>query len=134
MLVVLFLLVPILFGAIEISRGVAIRAALDSGVGIAVRALSLDTTQPTQFDWARTNIQSTVEQNVFGDSGVGGVTLTYLDSSGFDIGEGGVAALQQGEIFCIVGAVPYQPSVPLMPLSSINITVRHCAVMERISP
>src|SRR4051812_48377542 len=41
-LLVLVLMGLLIFGGIELSRGVAIRQALDSGAGASVRALALD--------------------------------------------------------------------------------------------
>jgi hypothetical protein len=49
------------FRGIELSRGVAIRQALDSGSGAAVRPLSLD---PTQWSFAGNVVQQGVNQNV----------------------------------------------------------------------
>jgi Flp pilus assembly protein TadG len=130
MLVVLFMLVPLLFGAIEISRGVAIRAALDSGVGMAVRALSLDTSF-TQWTWATIQTNAAVNQNVFGGSGIGTPSYQLLDSLGNPIDQATLDTMGLGETFCLEGTVPYAPSVPLISLSSINITVRHCGVVDR---
>ena len=42
LLLILLILVPLLLGGIELARGVGIRQALDSGTGVATRALSLD--------------------------------------------------------------------------------------------
>ncbi len=44
-LLVLMILGMLIFGGIELSQGVAVRQALDSGAGAAARALSLDPTK-----------------------------------------------------------------------------------------
>ncbi|TLN18929.1 hypothetical protein FDZ74_06470, partial [bacterium] len=44
-LLVVIIFALLIFGGIELSRGVAVRQALDSGTGAATRALSLDPTQ-----------------------------------------------------------------------------------------
>ena len=63
-LLVLMILGLLIFGGIELSRGVAVRQALDSGSGAAVRALSLD---PCAMEHLPVNlIQQSVNQNVMG--------------------------------------------------------------------
>ena len=62
-LLVLMLLGLLIFGGIELSRGVAVRQALDSGCGAAVRALSLD---PGQWSFSANLVQQSVQQNVMG--------------------------------------------------------------------
>jgi hypothetical protein len=131
LLIVLLFLIPLLFGAIELSRGVAIRAALDSGVGLAVRALSLDTSL-AQWDWAVDKTQDAVDGNVFGNSGVGPLLFGAFDSSGGPLTQPELDALSNGVTFCLRGQVSYSPSIPLMPLSPINIGVEHCGVIERL--
>jgi Flp pilus assembly protein TadG len=132
MLVVLLFLIPLIFGAIEISRGVAIRAALDSGIGVAVRALSLDTSQ-VQWDWAQDRAEEAVVDNVFGTSGVGAVTFQLLDEDGVtpititDLENKGYS-----DGFCLAGQVSFSPSIPLLPLAPIDIGVRHCGIVDRM--
>ena len=53
----------LIFGGIELSRGVAIRQTLDSGTSAATRALSLD---PAQWGFATNLVQQSVNQNVMG--------------------------------------------------------------------
>jgi Flp pilus assembly protein TadG len=131
-LIVLIFLLPLIFGAIELSRGVAVRASLDSGVGAAVRALAID---PTQWSWSANVVAQAVAQNVFGDAGLGTVHFEAYDSSGTQLTSGQFAALSYGAPFCLVGWVDYSPVIPLISLSpsSITIRVQHCGVVERIN-
>jgi len=130
-LIVLLFLIPILFGAFELSRGVAVRSALDSGVGIAVRALAID---PTQWAWAGIAVTQTVNQNVFGTAGVGTPHLEAYNSADLLINEG-ISALSYGVPFYLEGWVVYTPQIPLISLSpgSITIRVRHWGVIERMN-
>jgi hypothetical protein len=130
MLVVLLFLIPLIFGAIEISRGVAIRAALDSGIGVAVRALSLDTSS-TQWTWVKVKAQEAVNQNVFGTSGVEAVDFHLYDQGGSEIGQADLDTYSYGDEFCLTGEVYFTPSVPLLTLGQIRIKVEHCGMIER---
>ena len=64
-LLVLMIMALVIFGGLELSRGVAIRQALDSSTGAAVRALSLD---PTQWSYSRDLVRDGTNQNVMGES------------------------------------------------------------------
>jgi Flp pilus assembly protein TadG len=129
-LIVMIFLVPLIFGGIELSRGVAVRAALDSGVGVAARALAID---PTQWSWAATVVDQTVQQNVLGTAGIGIVHLEAYDSAGTQI-DSSIQDLSYGAPFSLVGWVTYAPEIPLISLSppSMTIRVRHFGVIERI--
>jgi len=138
LLIVLLFLIPLLFGAFELSRGVAVRAALDSGVGIAVRALSVDTSA-AQWAWATIKTQEAVDQNVFGGSGVGTVSFTLTDGTGTVIDQPTLDGLSYGNTFCLSGAVDFTLSIPLLDLNgdpltpdTITITVMHCGIVERM--
>jgi Flp pilus assembly protein TadG len=132
-LIVLLILIPLIFGGIELSRGVAVRAALDSGVGVAVQALSIDPSQ-SQYAWAANVVATTVAQNVFGSAGLGPVNFEAHNSVDTIIDRDEFAALNYGEPFCIVGWVDYSPLIPLLTLApgSVRIRVRHCGIIERI--
>jgi hypothetical protein len=129
LLLVFIILIPLLFGAIEISRAVAVRAALDSGVGVAVRALSVD---PNNVGWANDVVVSTVGHNVFGTAGLGPISVTKVDSGGNTIQDEPFKVLQFGTLFCVRGSVEYTPQVPLISLDKITIRVEHCGVIERV--
>jgi len=128
-LIVLLILIPLIFGGIELSRGVAVRSSLDSGVGVAVQALSID---PTQWGFAGTVVQQAVDQNVFGSAGLD--PFVHLEARDFnDLPIGDLTVLPYGAPFCIVGSVGYSAMVPLLPsLMPITIRVRHCGIIQRI--
>jgi Flp pilus assembly protein TadG len=131
MLIVLVILIPLIFGSIELSRGIAARAALDSGIGTAVRALAVN---PSNWGWATGYVASTVAQNVFGDVGLGTVFITASQSNGDPLQPAELAALTYGSIFCLEGSVEYLPMVPLMSFTDpITIKVKHCGVVERVN-
>lgn len=136
-LLVLFILIPLIFGGIELSRGVAVRAALDSGVGVMVEAISIDPS-PSQWSWGAGVVQQTVDQNVFGSAGLDPfVNLEAYDSSGSLISDpvNNMQNLPYGAGFCLVGWENFAPMIPLVPLPSpghIRIQVRHCGVIQKI--
>jgi len=131
-LIVLIILIPLIFGAIELSRGVAIKSSLDSGVGLAVRALSVD---PNNWGWSSTLVSTTVAQNVFGSAGLGTVNFRAYDSSGTQLDQTQFAALNYGAGFYIEAWVVYTPEIPLISLSPASITIRarHYGIIERIN-
>jgi Flp pilus assembly protein TadG len=122
----LIILLPLLFGAFEFSRAIAVRSALDSGVGIATRSLSL---APENYSWAEQNFTDTVSQNVFGTSGISGVLMRVTDSSGDPVDVGNLAF---GSTFCVQGQADFTPHVPLLANSAITLRVRHCGIVERM--
>jgi hypothetical protein len=131
-LIVLLILIPLIFGGLELTRGVAVRSSLDSGVTVAVQALSLDS---TQWDWAAIEVASAVSQNFFGDVGVGTVHFEAYDSTNAPLDKSGLAGLSYGAPFCIVGWVNYTAVIPLIDLSGVSpikISVRHCGVVQNI--
>jgi|WetSurMetagenome_2_1015567.scaffolds.fasta_scaffold184887_2 hypothetical protein len=130
-LIVLIFLIPLIFGAIELSRGVAVKSSLDSGVGLAVRALSVD---PSNWSWAGTVMDTTVAQNVFGSTGLGPVNFAAYNSSGISLSQAEFAALNYGAGFYIEAWVIYTPEIPFLPLTPASITIRarHYGIIERI--
>ncbi|MGB7540261.1 MAG: TadE/TadG family type IV pilus assembly protein [Anaerolineales bacterium] len=128
-LIVLMILIPLIFGAIELSRGVAVKSSLDSGVGLAVRALSVD---PSNWSWAAVAVSNTVAQNVFGSAGLDNFTFYAYDSSGTQLDQTQFAALTYGAGFYIEASVRYSPDIPLLSLSPITIRARHYGIIERI--
>jgi Flp pilus assembly protein TadG len=129
-LLVLFILIPLVFGGIELSRAVSVRAALDSGVGVAARALSLDNSSG-QWIWAAVMVDTTVQQNVFGSTGVEVVNVyatTITGSTPIDITNLGFS-----DPFCIVGETHFTPDIPFLTNQRILIRVRHCGIIEEIN-
>jgi hypothetical protein len=128
MLLVFLILIPLLFGGIELARGVSIRHALDSGLGLAVRALSLD---PGQWDWAETMISQAVEENVLGDSGVGSVTMQCYDASGSPLSAESLLSLPFGTTFRLEAQVTFTPSMILILGQAVRIRLSHWGIVER---
>jgi hypothetical protein len=132
-LVVLLILIPLIFGGIELSRAVAVRGALDSGVGVMAQAISLDPSS-NQWDWAAGVVQQTIDQNVFGTAGVDPLTLAASGSSGvIDNPRENMKNLPFGAGFCLQGWVKYTPLVPLLPLAPITLRVQHCGVIQKLN-
>jgi Flp pilus assembly protein TadG len=131
-LIVLIFLIPLIFGAIELSRGVAVKSSLDSGVGLAVRALSVD---PSNWTWAANTVTQTVARNVFGTAGLSNYTFTAYDSSDNPLSPVQFTALNYGAGFYIEATVRYTPEIPLLNLSPVFITLRarHYGIIERIN-
>lgn len=125
-LLALVVLVLLIFGGIELSRGVAIRQSLDSGTCSAVRALSLD---PTQWNYAGAIVQHSVEQNIMGDGP--DVTLKVYDSSGAARSSAWLSGCPFGTGFILESSAPFQADIPFLPLNPVTITVRHWGIVER---
>ena len=130
MLLVLLILVPLLFGGIELARGVGIRHSLDSGVGVASRALSLD---PAQWSWANQVIQDSVTNNVLGGGTATAPTVRAFNSAGTQLSSGQLASLGFGETFRLEAATTYTPWLPLVSGGGrqVTITVSHWGIVEK---
>ena len=125
-LLVMILFGLLVFGGIELSRGVAIRQALDSGTGAATRALSLD---PAQWSFATNLVQQSVNQNVMGTQAP--VTMYVYDSSNTLRSSAWLSGSPFGTSFVIEAAVPFQADIPFLPDSAVTIRVRHWGIVER---
>jgi len=125
-LLVVILFGLLIFGGIELSRGVAIRQALDSGTGAATRALSLD---PAQWGFATNLVQQSVDQNVMGTQPP--VSLQVYDSSNTPRSSAWLSGSPFGTSFVIQAAAPFQADIPFLPDSAITIQVRHWGIVER---
>jgi len=124
-LIVLLVLLPILFGAIEFGRGVSLKHSLDTGTSLVVRRLSIN---PAETAGAENLIQQTVNDNVLG----GGVAVTvhYYDEWG-EISPAAMANLAFGYRFSVSASLSFQANVPLMSLGGRTIAVRHYGMVER---
>jgi len=125
-LLVVMLFSLLIFGGIELSRGVAIRQALDSGSGAATRALSLD---PAQWGFATNLVQQSVNQNVMGTQPL--VSVQVYDSSNTLRSSAWLSGSPFGTSFVIEAAVPFQTDIPFFPDSAVTIRVRHWGIVER---
>lgn len=125
-LLVVVILSLLTFGGIELSRGVAVRQALDSGTGAATRALSLD---PTQWGFATNLVQQSVNQNVMGTQPP--VTMQVYDVSNTPRSSAWLSGSPFGTGFIIEVSVPFQADIPFLPDSAVTIRVRHWGIVER---
>jgi hypothetical protein len=125
-LLVLLLLILVIFGGFEISRGVAIRQALDSGCAASVRVLSLN---PSDSTFAEEIVQSSVEQNIMGSKPTS--TIQIYDAAGNLRNAAWLSGSTFGTSFILEGSAPYQADIPFLPKTLLTIRVRHWGTVER---
>jgi Flp pilus assembly protein TadG len=128
LLLVLLILVPLLLGGIELARGVGLRHSLDSGAGVAARALSLD---PTQWTWATNVINQAVQDNPLGGGSVGAVAVKVYNASEVQITPGALASLPFGSTFRLEASCTYTPEIVLVGGQAVTIRVSHWGIVER---
>lgn len=122
----LILLGLLIFGGIELSRGVAIRQALDSGAGASVRALSLD---PGQWNFAADVIQQSVDQNMMGAGPA--VSVQVYDAANNPRSSAWLSGSPFGTAFVLEASAPFRADIPFLPASAVTIRVRHWGIVER---
>jgi hypothetical protein len=125
-LLVLMILSMVIFGGIELSRGVAIRQALDSSAGAAVRALSLD---PAQWSYARDLVQTASNQNVMGADVQ--TTLQVYDAGGTLRSSAWLSGSPFGTTFILEASAPFQADIPFLAEPLMTIRVQHWGIVER---
>lgn len=125
-LLVLMILALVIFGGIELSRGVAMRQALDSGAGAAVRALALD---PSQWTFAGNIVQQGVDQNVPGAKS--STSLKVYDASGTLRSSAWLSGSPFGTSFVLEASAPFQADIPFLSEPLVTIRVRHWGIVER---
>ena len=128
LLLVLLILLPLLLGGIELARGVGIRHSLDSGVGVATRALSLD---PSQWSWSTSVINQTVQDNILGGGSVSVVAVKVYNASGTQISSAALAALPFGASFRLEARCTYTPEIALVGGQMVMIRVSHWGIVEK---
>jgi Flp pilus assembly protein TadG len=124
LVLVLPVLLLLIFGGLDFARAVALHDALNSGTGIATRALSLD---PSQWSWADGTVRAEVSNNVFGTAGIGPISYSITTSSGKPL-----ANLSFGDTFCLTSSSSFTPAVPFIAGGPIPISSRHCGIVERM--
>lgn len=125
-LLVLMVLAMVIFGGIELSRGVAMRQALDSSAGAAVRALSLD---PTQWSYAKNLIQEGTNQNVMGTAEA--TTIQVFDAAGTPRSSAWLSGSPFGTTFILEASAPFQADIPFLSEPIMTIRVQHWGIVER---
>jgi len=128
LMLVLFILVPLLMGGIELARGVSLRHSLSSGVQVAVRSLSLE---PASWSWSNIVINQSVAENVLGGGNASAPTIRAYDNNGTAISSATLAGLPFGTPFRLDAAVSYTPDIPLLCGTPITIRVSHWGIVER---
>jgi len=125
-LLVLMILALVIFGGLELSRGVAIRQALDSSAGAAVRALSLD---PSQWTYAKNLIQQGTNQNVMGM--IEATTIQVFDAAGTPRSSAWLSGSPFGTTFILEASAPFQADIPFLSEPIMTIRVQHWGIVER---
>ena len=125
-LLVLMILLLVIFGGIELSRGVAIRQALDSSASMATRALSLD---PTQWSYAQNILQEGIKQNVMG--GELSTHLQVYDAAGVLRSSAWLSGSPFGTTFILEASAPFQADIPFLSEPVLTIRVQHWGIVER---
>jgi len=128
LLLALLILIPLVFGGIELSRGVDIRQSLESGTFIAARGLSLE---PDGWSWALSTIQSSLNTNVLGGGSVSAATVKIYNDNGTEITSSALNALTFGSPFRLESTVTYTPDIPIVGGIPITIRVSHRSLVER---
>lgn len=122
------ILVMLLFGGFELSRGIAAHHALDTGAATAARGLSID---PSRYDWAEEAIRRSVDGNIL-CAGLGGaVAVRLYDQYGAALSPEQLNALGFGAPFWIEATVPFTAVAPFVNLSDRVIVAAHTEVIER---
>jgi hypothetical protein len=125
-LLALMVLALVIFGGVELARGVAIRQALDSSAGAAVRALSLD---PSEWSYARDLVQAGADANVMGEEIP--VTLRVLDADGTARSATWLSGSPFGTGFLLEASAPFQADIHFLSEPLLTISVRHWGIVER---
>jgi Flp pilus assembly protein TadG len=116
----------VIFGGIELSRGVAMRQALDSSAGAAVRALSLD---PSQWSYAKNLNQEGTNQNVMGT--IETTTIQVFDAAGTPRSSAWLSGSPFGTTFILEASAPFQADIPFLSEPIMTIRVQHWGIVER---
>lgn len=123
MLLVLMVLVPLFFGAIELVRAISLRHSLDAGAFLAARAVSLN---PDDLTYPQTVVTNTVNQNVFGG---GAISDFNPGTISWDVCPAGRVL---GCRFSYTSSLKYTPWLPLIGGQQITITIRHHGIVEKL--
>ena len=125
-LLILMILALVIFGGIELNRGVAIRQALDSSAGAAVRALSLD---PSQWGFAANLIQTGTNKNIMGANVT--TSIQVYDASGILRSSAWLSGSPFGTTFILESSAPFQADIPFLSSNILTIKVQHWGIVER---
>ncbi len=124
MLVVLIVLVPLLFGGIELARAISLRHSLDSGAFTAARVISLT---PDDLTTARSIVQDSVTQNVFAGGNI--ANANYGTVTWDTCPNGHVLGCR----FIYTATIDYTPWIPIIGGQPIVITIRHHGIVDYVN-
>jgi Flp pilus assembly protein TadG len=124
LLLVLFIIIPLLFGGFELVRAISIRHSLDSGAFLAARAISLN---PNDIAYAQSVVSSTVSKNILS----GGATENFVP------GYVTWGACPNGHVlgcrFVYTASLDYTPWIPLVGGQKVTIEIQHHGIVELIN-
>ncbi|WP_347245499.1 TadE/TadG family type IV pilus assembly protein [Thermogutta sp.] len=128
LLFVLLVLVLLLFGMVEIARGVSIRHALDVSTEKAARVLSIN---PADYDYATSLIRTEVNGSILGGGYGDRVVIQLRDAvSGAEISPADLATLGFGYRFVVEATVPWQPNIPFLSNPARTLSAMHFGIVE----
>jgi Flp pilus assembly protein TadG len=125
MLLVLMVLLPLFFGGIELARAVSLRSALDGGVFVATRAISLN---PTDTAYAQSLVQDAVNNNVFRGGTTANLNLGTITWDAVTCATGKTLGCR----FDYTATIDYTPWLPLIGGQKITINIRHHGIVEKL--
>lgn len=126
-LFVILVLTLLLFGAVELARGVFLKHALDVATEKAARVLSIN---PADYAFAESLIRAEVSGSVggYGDR----VTVRLRDAAtGAEISPADLDAAGFGFRFVVEAEVPWQPSIPFLSNPARVLSAMHFGIVER---
>lgn len=128
-LFVVFVLMLLLFGSIELSRGIFLKHALDVATEKAARVLSIN---PSDYDYAEELIRTEVNGSVLGSGYGDQVVVRLLDAmSQAEISSADLSTANFGYRFVVRAEVPWQPSIPFLSNPSRVLSAMHFGIVER---
>ena len=128
-LFLILILALLFFGGIELSQGVLLKHALDVGTEKAARLLSVN---PADYGVAEDLIRDEVDGNLLGRGYGDRVTVGLYDADTMaSIAPSDLAAAGFSYRFVVRTEVPWEVSVPFLPLGTKMMTVEHQGLVER---
>ncbi len=132
LLLVLFIVALLIFGAFSLGQGITLKHALDVAAEKAARLLSID---PSDYSSAEALIRSEVDANLLGGHYGQSVSIGLYDAdTEAAITAGDLDAAAFSYRFIVQVSVPFEASVPLLNLTGRTISAAHYGIVDRIQP
>ncbi len=132
LLLVLFILVVLIFGAFGLGQGVALKHSLDVATEKAARLLSID---PADFGSADALIRAEVNTSVLGGGYGPQVTIGLYDADTLaPLTPDEVAAAPFSYRFMVQASVPFVAAVPFLNLAGRTLSAAHYGIVDRVLP